>query len=253
VRGLAEGVHRGRAPVFLTVPRVTGARDARAVQRDILPPHVGVGPDFCRFGGRPARTDKRDEVPHSLVNLPETFNAATYFVDRNVLEGRGERVAIECGDERVTYSQLLERVNRAGSGLRALGVRPEERVQLVLLDSPEFLYSFFGAIKIGAVAVPTSTLLKPADYEYILNDTRARVAIVSEPLLPLLREIPSGRLRYLKVILVAGGDQGGDMPLRQLMEAASPDLPAESTSRDDAAFWLYSSATASRASSSHTV
>jgi benzoate-CoA ligase family protein len=176
-----------------------------------------------------------------LVNLPETFNAATYFVDRNVSEGRGQRVAIESGEEKVTYSQLLERTNRAGNGLKALGVRPEERVQLLLLDSPEFLYSFFGAIKIGAVAVPTSTLLKAADYEYIFNDTRARVAIVSQPLLPILRDMPPGRLRYLKIILVAHGDQGGDMPLRQLMDAASPELEAEHTSRDDAAFWLYSS------------
>src|SRR5215204_3555321 len=122
--------------------------------------------------------------------IPDQFNAATYFVDRNVDEGRGDNTAIEYGDERVSYRQVLERVNRVGSALRdELGVRLEERVLLLLLDCPEFAYSFFGAMKIGAVPVPTNTLFKPPDYEYILNDSRARVAIVSEALLPQLQAI----------------------------------------------------------------
>ena len=92
------------------------------------------------------------------VNVPEDFNVATYFVDRNVIEGRGASLAIECGPERVTYQQVLERTNRIGSGLRkGLGVRMEERVPLLLLDTPETAYSFFGAIKIGAVPVPINT------------------------------------------------------------------------------------------------
>src|ERR1044071_1194109 len=70
-----------------------------------------------------------------VIALPDTFNAATWFVDRNVHEGRGSKVAIECGDERVTYAQLLERVNRAGNVLRdRYDVRLEERVVMLLLD-----------------------------------------------------------------------------------------------------------------------
>jgi benzoate-CoA ligase family protein len=185
-----------------------------------------------------------------LITLPETFNVATHFVDRNVQEGRGAKVAIECGDERVTYQQLLERTNRVGNALLALGVRPEERVLLLLLDTPEFLYAFFGAIKVGAVAVPLNTQAKPQDYEYILNDCRARVAIVSEPLLPLLQSIPRERLRYLQEIVVSEVKQ--DLPrqdqrsethhaLENLMVSSSPDLEAENTSKDEPAFWLYSS------------
>src|SRR6185503_17314928 len=64
--------------------------------------------------------------------LPELFNAATHFVDRNLAEGRGDHVAIECGDERVTYRQVAERVNRFGAALRALGIQPEQRVALIL-------------------------------------------------------------------------------------------------------------------------
>ena len=91
--------------------------------------------------------------------LPDTFNAATYFVDRHIASGRGRHVAIECGDERITYQQVLDAVNRVGTALRdRFGVRCEERVLLLMLDGPELIYSFFGAIKIGAVPVPLNTL-----------------------------------------------------------------------------------------------
>ncbi|MHB8499646.1 MAG: benzoate-CoA ligase family protein [Candidatus Acidiferrales bacterium] len=198
----------------------------------------------------PALRAHRQEAAKLLITLPETFNVATHFVDRNIEEGRGAKVAIECGDERVTYQQLLERTNRAGNILLALGVRPEERVLLLLLDTPEFLYSFFGAIKIGAVAVPVNTQAKPQDYEYILNDCRARVALVSEPLLPYLQSIPSEKLRYLQEIVVSEVQQ--DLPsqgqrsqthhsLQKLLASASPELAATRTSKDEPAFWLYSS------------
>jgi benzoate-CoA ligase family protein len=182
-----------------------------------------------------------EKIAKPVINLPEAFNVAAYFVDRNVLEGRGGKTAIECGDECISYQQLLEQTNRAGNALRRLGVRPEERVILLLEDGPEFLYCFFGAIKIGAVAVPTNTLLKPHEYEYALNDTGARVALVSEVLLRQLEMIPRGRLRYLRDIIAVGG-MGPEHPrLSDLMEAASPQLEPEPTSKDDVAFWLYSS------------
>jgi benzoate-CoA ligase family protein len=194
-----------------------------------------------------------------LITLPENFNVATHFVDRNVQEGRGDKIAIECGDERVTYQQLLENTNRAGNALLALGVRPEERVLLLLLDTPEFLYAFFGAIKIGAVAVPVNTQAKPQDYEYMLNDCRARVAVVSEPLLQHLQSIPKEKLRYLQEIVVSKvaeenmtGKTRNEISLQtersrahhslqNLMVSASPDLQAALTSKDEPAFWLYSS------------
>ena len=176
-----------------------------------------------------------------MIHLPEKFNVSTHFVDRNVLERRGQKTAIESGDDHVTYQQLLENTNRVGNLLRRLGVRPEERVQLLLLDTPEFHYSFFGAIKIGAVAVPTNTLCKPHELEYIFNDTRARIALVSEILLPQVEAIPPQQLGYLQTIVVVGDPHPSHPNLRELMESASPELEAEPTSKDDVAFWLYSS------------
>src|SRR6202166_4066265 len=176
------------------------------------------------------------------IFLPDEFNAASYFVDRHIEDGRGDEIAIECGEVHVTYRQLFERVNQVGNGLRRLGVRIEERVFLLLLDSPEFAASFFGAIKIGAVPVPVNTLLKSADYEYLLNNSRARVAIVSDSLAAAIEAIPRQQLRYLETIIVVGGEpRTGNLSFEKLARESSCALQPESTSKDDAAFWLYSS------------
>jgi benzoate-CoA ligase family protein len=176
-----------------------------------------------------------------LLQLPQQFNAATYFVDRHPQEGRGEKVAIECGEQQITYAQLLERTNRLGNALRKLSVHPEERVVILLPDMPEFLCCFFGTMKIGAVAVPVNTLLKPNEYEYILNDTRASTAIVSEALLQQVTQIPRSQLPHLKTTLVVGEAPPSCLSFQNLVEAASPHLDPEPTGRDEAAFWLYSS------------
>jgi benzoate-CoA ligase family protein len=181
------------------------------------------------------------------IQLPTIFNVATHFVDRHIGEGRAQKAAFECGEERVTYGQLLERVNRAGNAFKKLGVRQEERIGLLLLDTPEFAYCFFGGIKIGAVPIPINTLLKPQEYEYILNDSRTRVLVTSEQLLSQIQAIEQGKLRYLETIVVFGQPPAVPGPARQvyslrpLLEESPPELAAEPTSKDDAAFWLYSS------------
>jgi len=176
-----------------------------------------------------------------LITLPEIFNVASLMVDRHVAEGRSAKIAIECGDEVVTYQDLLERTNRVGNVLRRLGVDLEQRVLVALLDSPEFLYCFLGAIKIGAVAVPVNPLLRAQDYEYLLNDTRARVAVFGEASLAEIQKLSRDRLPYLKEIVVVGNGSASFVNFRELLTAASPDLRPEPTSKDDVAFWLYSS------------
>jgi len=176
------------------------------------------------------------------------FNAAAWFVDRHIVEERGESVAIECGDRRLTYRDLQEQVNRAGTALKnELGVRPEERVVLLMLDVPEMIAAFFGAIKIGAVPVPVNTRWTAAEYEYVLRDSAARVIMLSDTLqteaIKAIRACSS-----VRHVVVAGADLDDARAIRleKLLADSSAVLEAEPTSRDAPAFWLYSSGTTGR-------
>ena len=178
-----------------------------------------------------------------VVELPERLNAAAVFVDSHVAEGRGAEKAILCGDRVVTYDDLFEGVNRIGNALVELGIRMEQRVAILLPDSPEWVFTFFGAMKTGAVAVPMNTLLKPQDYLYLMNDSRAQVLVVHASLLPQITEIRE-QLGYLQQIIVVGDEAVGDyLQWETVLQDASPALLAADTSKDDAAFWLYSSGT----------
>src|SRR5579859_1480201 len=137
------------------------------------------------------------------IVMPDQFNAASAFLDRNLAEGRGAKSAIFYEGKAYTYAQVAELANRVGNGLLELGIDLEQRVAMLLLDSPQFAATFFGAIKIGAVAVPLNTLLRPKDYAYMLNDSRARVLLIHaalwEQIAPVLAE-----LTYLRHIIVVG-------------------------------------------------
>lgn len=179
-------------------------------------------------------------MPHTL-DLPPRFNAAEYFVDRNVREGRGGKVAVRCGERELTYEDVRRGVNRFGHLLRGLGVRQEERVALLLLDTEVYPQAFFGAIKIGAVPVCLNTLLRPKDYAYMLNDSRARVLVVDGALLPVIEAI-RGNLTFLEEIVVASGPAPkGTRALEGLLEGQPSELDAAPTHRDEPCFWLYSS------------
>ena len=174
--------------------------------------------------------------------LPDRYNASTTFIDANLQAGRGNKTAIVYGDQSFTYNDVAALVNRTGNALIKLGAQMEQRVMCLLLDSPEFVASFFGAIRIGAIPIPTNTLLKPADYEYLLNDARATVLIVSEPLYANIEPIRAN-LKWLKYIIVVGKSFPGTINFAEWIANESPNLEPADTARDDACFWLYSSGT----------
>ncbi len=188
-----------------------------------------------------SRTDLSGSPPR--ISFPRPYNAAVDLVDRHIHEGRGARLAYHDDFGSVTYAELHDRVNRAGNLLRALGVQPEQRVMLVMLDTVDFVAMFLGAIKLGAVPVPVNTLLSPADYAHLLADSRARLVCVSDALLPKLHAARAA-LPAIPVV-VARSPQGGDsegLPLlTPLLAQSAPHLSAAATTADDVAFWLYSS------------
>ena len=176
----------------------------------------------------------------SPFQVPDRFNAASFFVDRHVAEGRGGRVAFHYEETTLTYGALQELVNRTGNALLELGLEREQRVLALLLDSPEFLGTFWGAIKAGIVPVPLNTMMRPQDYLYFLDDSRAKVLVVSEPLLSVVEPV-LGEARYLKHVVVAGKPSGKALGFEALVGRQPSRLEAADTSKDDAAFWLYSS------------
>ncbi|MBI4638708.1 MAG: benzoate-CoA ligase family protein [Candidatus Rokubacteria bacterium] len=169
------------------------------------------------------------------------MNAVTAFLDDQVRAGRGERAAIETPSGRATYADLLALANRTGNGLRAFGVEPEQRVALLLPDGLAWAATFFGALRIGAVAVPLSTRLRPAEWAVMLRDSRARALVVDASLVAGLREL-GGELRRLRV-LVAGGSAADGESLEALQACSSIQLRAEPVGEDAMAFWLYTSGT----------
>jgi benzoate-CoA ligase len=170
----------------------------------------------------------------------EFFNAADYFVDRNVRQGRGHKVAIYTEHRNYTYNDLQKMTNKTAHALRDLGVRFDDRVLILMLDVPQFYAIFWGAIKIGAVPVPVNTMLTPEDYEYYLNDSRARVLVVSDALISLISGI-KGDLHYLRDLIVISETQGAYLPFRQKYKMAPMTIKTEFTTGDDVGFWLYSS------------
>jgi len=178
---------------------------------------------------------------HLELNLPETFNAADYFVDRNIREGRGQKTAVLCRDKAFTYAQIQTGVNKVGNALKGLNVEMENRVALLLLDSEFYPMSFFGAIKIGAVPICLNTLMTPKDYLYFLNDSRAKVLIIDADLYSKFEPIKD-KLRFLKNVIVVGGEApAGTIGFDSFIEGASDQLETAPTTPDDACFWLYSS------------
>jgi len=174
------------------------------------------------------------------VELSSIYNAATTFVDENIKLGRGKKTAIHYLDQQLTYQDLFNRVNQTGNAIKELGVGVGERVLLGLPDSPEFAFGFFGAIKVGAVPIPINPWMKAVDYEYLLEDSSARLMIVHESVLPEVEKIWD-RPRHLQNVLVVGAPTGRALSFESVVGQASTDLTAEPTNKDDIAMWLYTS------------
>jgi benzoate-CoA ligase family protein len=107
------------------------------------------------------------------------YNACVDLLDRNVEAGRGDHPAVVTRDRTVTYAELLTEIEAAATGLRRLGVAPEQRVAMVMLDSIEFYAVFLGALRIGAVPAPVNPLLPARDLGVVVATSRARLLVVS--------------------------------------------------------------------------
>src|SRR5277367_1857647 len=137
-----------------------------------------------------------------------SYNAVTWLLDRNVDQGRGGKLAFTDTVSELSYGELQQQSRRLANLLRRLGVRREERVAMIMLDTADFPIVFLGAIRAGVVPVPLNTLLTAEHYAYVLADCRARVLFISEALLPVVKDIV-GRMPDLECVIVSGKNAHG--------------------------------------------
>ena len=169
-----------------------------------------------------------------------SYNAVSWLLDRNVEAGRGEKLAYTDTISELTYRGLQQQTCRVANMLRRLGVRREERVAMIMLDTVDFPAVFLGAMRAGIVPVPLNTLLTSEQYAYVLADCRARVLFVSEPLYPVVKDIV-GRMPDLDCVVVSGSHALGHKLLAEELARESDQFDTVATHEDEPAFWLYSS------------
>lgn len=174
------------------------------------------------------------------LNLPAQYNASEVLF-HNLEAGRGDKVAIYWQDQQVTYAQLTEMASRLGNALTDLGLETGTRVLMLLMDTPHFPATFFGAIRADFIPIPTNTVLPSDNYEYFLNDSDAQVVVVSSPLYPKIAEIQANCPKLRHIIVVDGDGADDTLDFDTICTAASPELDPVPTTPTDQGFWLYSS------------
>src|SRR5438034_768484 len=189
-----------------------------------------------------------DMNPTESIQFPERFNMADYFLYHNLEEGRENKVCLYFKDQTHTYGETARMSNRVGSALREVGVDIEDRVLIVLPDCPEFVWTWFGAARIGAVITMVNPLLPADDYRYYLEYTRARAAIVHESFIKPFAEAAQDATN-LRAVLVVRNEDAVDVELidsqsrlkplsfSETVSSQSTACLAADTHRDDIAIW----------------
>ncbi|AAK41550.1 benzoate-CoA ligase family protein [Saccharolobus solfataricus] len=165
-----------------------------------------------------------------------------------------KRIAIYYRNEIWTYRRLIDEINRVGNTLKDLGIEKENRILMISYDSPYFISTFYGAVKIGAIPVPVNTYLKPEEYLFFLEDTEAKVLVVEPEIWNKLSQSIKNKTTKLKHVIILPGmynmmekiESTQYIPqssYTELVSKASVKLEAEKTSPNDMAFWLYTSGT----------
>jgi len=194
--------------------------------------------------------------------FPEIFNLADYYLFDRLSEGLGDKVAVRFGQERHTYAQIADRVRDLQAFLSARGVAREQRVLIVLHDTPAFVWAFFATLLHGAVVAMGNPEAPAEDLQYLVEYTGAAAVVtiprVAESMLPALRGNSALRTLILVPEVATGGDVLDEMTVpadvgaldvavlshslsagRKLRDAGA--LAQRPTRRDDPAIWLFTS------------
>jgi len=174
------------------------------------------------------------------ATIPRLYNFAEDVLTRNLKAGRAGKTAYIDSRGSWTYGQLAERVARFGNLLRGLGIQREQRILICLPDTIDWPTSFLGGVKAGVVAIPVNTLLSEAEYRIIVEDSRARLLIVSEELYPLFAHLIDAA-PDLEHVIVSGSQGFGHALFEDTLQAAAATDYTAPTVNDEICFWLYTS------------
>jgi|TARA_B110000093_G_scaffold183188_1_gene232631 4-hydroxybenzoate-CoA ligase len=175
--------------------------------------------------------------------MPENKNAAIWFVDRHIEEGRGANTAFREADglrRSQTYAELAKRSDLVAGAFASAGLRREERVACLILDQLEYPEIFWGALKAGVVPVALNTLLATSVYQSALNDSRATCLIVSVELWEIVAPALTENKDLRRVIVIGANTPSGVMSYKEFLAPAKGKRAIYATD-DECAFWLYSS------------
>lgn len=170
-------------------------------------------------------------------------NAAQWFVDRHVSEGRGDKVAFRetWGEARsLTYAELADHSAQAAGAFAQAQIHREERAAMFVLDQLEFPIIFWGALKSGVQPVAVNTLLSTDVYQAILEDSRASIAFISAPLVDVVMPAVNASPFIRTVVILDAPASGDAITWDEFMAQAKPQESVSCTG-DEIAFWLYSS------------
>ncbi|GAB6904993.1 Benzoate--CoA ligase [Desulfosarcina cetonica] len=174
--------------------------------------------------------------------LPQTFNMVNLLLERHLSGNQADRTAIIFRDQEFTYRQLGRMTNQIGNGLIRSGVKPGDRVVILLHDGPEYVALFLGAMKMGAVPVPINMLATVDDLDFFIRDSEAAAVVMESEIYDKLADrLPA--MDCIKALVVNGEAPQGAIGLAPLMEAASDKLDVYPTSKTDHSYWLYTSGT----------
>ena len=182
--------------------------------------------------------DRRKSPPELI--MPRQFNAAHDLLERNINEGRANKIAYIDDDGSYTFQDLVDRANQTANALTDLGLVMEDRLMIIQTDTVDFPATFLGAIKAGIIPIAVNTLLTSDDYEFMLDDSRAKALIVSSSFITKLTPAIE-KSKYLKHTIVSGEAASPYEHLQTLQRDADRACEPALTSSDDTCFWLYSS------------
>jgi len=258
----AEGLRELVVEVFVDARDLIAALERRGfIRQAILPAYQMVvlshplgrpAPEITLSPRHADRLPPAELWPTRVYTLPEfarypdRLNPTEELLDQQVAAGRGERVAILFNDQRITYSALLEQVNRLGSSLQRLGVQPGDAVMLRAPNIPEMVVANFAVLKIGAVSVPASPLFSRAEIAHVARDAEVRAILVHAALLGELEAAREHLPDSVRHIIVIGGQpeallEKGYLLYDDLIQGGDEELAPVRQNRCDLAVLLYTS------------